>query len=328
MYSTTRKNRLGKVISYAATVAFLSAASVCAVAQTSAPAADDKPVDLKKSLMAPIDLTRPADLTYSSSAAGSDEMASAENFMPRPSEDQPPPRRRYGRRTNYSDRWHHADGSNKYTFAAGGAFSLPTGSSGKELDLSWKFQVAGGYNFNKKFAILFQYDYDKFGLTGGNLDRQYLRYTALGLTDDTGAPISFAGLDGNAHMWSLTLNPMYTYYQGDALGAYVIGGGGFYRKVTNFTLPQTGVYCDFFGFCYQFTQNQTFDHYSNNAGGVNGGIGFTYRLSRFASQKLYAEARYVWVDNQPSANSSNPDALYPENNKRTGYFPITVGLRW
>lgn len=328
MYSTTRTNRLSKVISHAATVAFLSAASMWAVAQTSAPAAADKPVDLKKSLMAPIDLTRPADLTYSSSASGSEEMASAENFMPRPSEDQPPPRRRYGRRTNYSDRWHHADGSNKFTFAAGGGFTLPTGSSGKELTTSWKFQVAGGYNFSKKFAVLLQYDYDKFGLTGGNLDRQYIRYNNLGLTDDTGAPISFAGLDGNAHMWSLTLNPMYTYYQGDALGAYVIGGGGFYRKITNFTLPQTGVYCDFFGFCYQFTQNQTFDHYSNNAGGVNGGIGFTYRLSRFASQKLYAEARYVWVDNQPSANSSNPDALYPENNKRTGYFPITVGLRW
>ena len=328
MYSTTRTNRLSKVIFQAATAAFLSAASVCVVAQTSAPAAADKPVDLKKSLMAPIDLTRPADLTYSSSAEGSDEMASAENFMPRPSEDQPPPRRRYGRRTNYSDRWHHADGSNKFTFAAGAGFGLPTGSAGKELDLSWKFQVGAGYNFNKKFAILFQYDYDKFGLTGGNLDRQYIRYTDLGLTDDTGAPISFAGLDGNAHMWSLTLNPMYTYYQGDSFGAYVIGGGGFYRKVTNFTLPQTGVYCDFFGFCYQFTQNQTFDHYSNNAGGVNGGIGFTYRLSRFASQKLYAEARYVWVDNQPSTNSTAPGALYPENNKRTGYFPVTVGLRW
>jgi hypothetical protein len=176
--------------------------------------------------------------------------------------------------------------------------------------------------------VLLQWDYDKFGLTGGNLDRQYIRYNNLGLVDDTGAPVSFAGLDGNAHVWSLTLNPMYTYYQGDSLGAYVIGGGGFYRKVTNFTLPQTGVYCDFFGFCYQFTQNQTFDHYSNNAGGVNGGIGFTYRLSRFASQKLYAEARYVWVDNQPSANSTAQGALYPENNKRTGYFPVTIGIRW
>lgn len=325
MYLTTRKNLLSRVMLHAAAVTFLSAgASVCALAQSAAPTPGDKPVDLKKSLMAPIDLTKPDDLSYSSSA-GAEETALAKDFDLRPAEDQPPPRRRYGRRTNYSDRWHHPDGSNKFTFAAGVGFDLPTGSAGKDLGLSWKFQVGGGYQFNKKFAVLLQYDYDRFGLTGGNLDRQYARYTALGLVDDTGAPISFAGLDGNAHMWSLTLNPMYTYYQGDALGAYVIGGGGFYRKTTNFTLPQTGVYCSFF-YCYQFTQNQTFDHYSNNAGGVNGGIGFTYRLSRFASQKLYAEARYVWVDNQPSANSVV--SYYPENNKRTGYFPVTVGLRW
>lgn len=327
MQLSIRSSRLSRVISSTVAVTFFSAAAtLCLSAQTTASSSAGKTIDLKKSLMAPIDLTRPADLAYSSSASDSDEVASAENFMPLPGADQPPPRRRYGRNTNYSDRWHNADGSNKYTFAAGGGFGMPTGSSGKELDLSWKVQVAAGYNFNKKFALMLQWDYDKFGLTGGNLDRQYARYNALGLVDDTGAPVSFAGLDGNAHMWSFTLNPMYTYYQGDSLGAYVIGGGGFYRKITNYTLPQTGVYCDFFGFCYQFTQNQTFDHYSNNAGGVNGGIGFTYRLSRFASQKLYAEARYVWVDNQPSSNSVV--SYYPENNKRTGYFPVTIGLRW
>jgi hypothetical protein len=328
MYSMIKKSRLSKVISHAAAVTFLSAAaSLCVHAQPADSAPTGKAVDLKKSLMAPIDLTKPEDLSYSSSA-GAEETALAKDFDLRPAEDQPPPQRRYGRRTNYSDRWHHADGSSKYTFAAGGGFSMPTGSSGKELGLSWKFQVAGGYNFNKKFSVLVQYDYDKFGLTGGNLDRQFVRYNNLGLVDDTGTPVSFSGLDGNAHVWSITLNPMYTYYQGDTFGAYVIGGGGFYRKITNFTLPSTGVYCDFFGFCYQFTQNQTFDHYSNNAGGVNGGIGFTYRFSRFASQKLYAEARYVWVDNQPSLNSASPDSLYPENNKRTGYFPVTVGIRW
>lgn len=327
MYSSARPHRIFTVMSRTVAVAFFgAAATLCVSAQTPATSSAGKTIDLKKSLMAPIDLTRPADLSYSSSSSGGDELASAESFMPRAGIDQPPPRRHYGRPTNYSDRWHHADGSNKYTFAGGGGFNIPTGSAGKDLGISWKFQVAGGYNFNKKFAVLLQWDYDHFGLTGGNLDRQYVRYNNLNLVDNTGAPISFAGLDGNAHIWSITLNPMYTYYQGDSVGAYVIGGGGFYRKITNFTLPSTGTYCDFYGFCYQFTQNQTFDHYSNNAAGVNGGIGFTYRLSRFATQKLYAEARYVWVDNQPSSNSVN--SYYPENNKRTGYFPVTIGIRW
>lgn len=332
MHSTSgsiRKNGLSGVMARIAAVAFFSvAASLCLSAQTQTAAPVGKAIDLKKSLMAPMDLTRPAELQYSSSASvGEDEMASMENFLPAaPSETQPPPRRTYGRRTNYSDRWHNADGSNKLTFEGGAGFTIPTGAAGKEIGTSWKFQVGAGYNFSKKFAVLLQYDYDRFGVTGGNLDRQYDRYTGLGLVDDNGNPVDFSGLDGNAHIWSITLNPMYTYYQGDSFGAYVIGGAGFYRKITNFTLPSTGVYCDFFGFCYQFTQNQTFDHYSNNAGGINGGIGFTYRFSRFASEKLFAEARYVWVDNQPSSNSVV--SLYPENNKRTGYFPVTIGIRW
>jgi hypothetical protein len=320
------------VIARTAAVTFFSAAAgLCLSAQTPAAAPAGKTVDLKSTVMAPIDLSRPSELKYSSSV-GTEEIADAESSAPAPGlfagMDQPPPRRSYGRRTNYSDRWHNADGSNKYTFEGGVGFTVPTGSSGKELGTNFKFQVGGGYNFSKKFAVLLQYDYDKFGLTGGNLDRQFNRYNALNLVDDNGNPVDFSGLGGNAHVWSITLNPTYTFYQADSLGAYVIGGGGFYRKVTNFTLPQTGVYCDFFGFCYQFTQNQTFDHYSNNAGGVNGGVGFTYRFSRFASEKFFAEVRYVWVDNQPSANSSNPDALYPENNKRTEYIPITFGIRW
>ena len=307
-----------------AALAFGASLSLCLHAQSPA-AQPGKPVDLKALLMAPVDLTRPENLSYSSSV-GADEKASAEDFDLGTGAEQPPPRRPYSRRTNYSDRTHNADGSNKYTFLVGGGFTVPAGSTGKELGLSWKFQAGGGYNFNKKFGVIVQYDYDKFSLTSGNLARQFARYTSLNLIDQNGQPVSFAGLDGNAHIWSITLNPIYHFYQSDAVGAYVVGGGGFYRKLTNFTLPTTGVYCDFFGFCYVFTQNQTFDHYSNNAGGINGGIGFTYRFSRFASEKFFAEARYVWVDNSQSTNSIG--GLYPENNKRTGYFPVTFGIRW
>jgi len=323
MHSIKRNRLTATLIRTAAVTLFGAAASLCLHAQTPS-AQPGKAVDLKAILMAPVNLAKPDNLSYSSSV-GADETASAENFDLRTDSEQPPPRRPYARRTNYSDRTHNADGSNKYTFAVGGGFDVPAGSSAKELGISWKFQGAGGYNFNKKFGVLLQYDYDKFGLTNGNLNRQYLRYVSLGLVDQNGRPVSFAGLDGSSHIWSITLNPIYHFYQADSIGAYVTGGG-FYRKLTNFTLPTTGVYCDFFGFCYTFTQNQTFDHYSNNAGGFNGGIGMTYRFSRFASEKFFAEARYVWVNNSQSTNSIG--GLYPENNKRTGYFPITFGIRW
>lgn len=325
MHSIKTKSLTAALVRTAA-VTFLGAtATLCLHAQQTPASQPAKPLDLKAVLMAPVNLTKPDDLSYSSSV-GAEETASAKNYDFGAAGEQPPPRRPYSRRPNYSDRTHNPDGSNKYTFAFGGGFTMPTGSSGKELEISWKFQAAGGYNFNKKFGVLIEYDYDKFGLTGGNLDRQFIRYNNLGLVDQNGRPVSFVGLDGNAHIWSITLNPIYRFYQSDSFGAYVIGGGGFYRKLTNFTLPTTGIYCDFFGFCYTFTQNQTFDHYSNNAGGLNGGIGLTYRFSRWAEQQFYTEARYVWVDNQQSTNSIN--GLYPENNKRTGYFPVTFGIRW
>jgi hypothetical protein len=323
--NSIRKNTfVAPLLRIAAVTLCGAAGTLCLYAQT--PASQlSKPVDLKAILNAPIDLTRPEGIGYSSSA-GAVETASAANFDLRGSAEQPPPRRPYSRRPNYSDRTHNADGSNKFTFAVGGGLTIPVGSSASDLGVSWKFQGAGGYNFNRKFGVLVEYDYDKFSLTSSNINRQFIRYNNLNLVNQNGQRVSFAGLDGNAHLWSITLNPIYNFYQSDAMGAYVIGGGGFYRKVTNWTLPTTGFYCDFFGFCYTFTQNQTFDHYSNNAGGFNGGIGFTYRFSRFASEKFFAEARYVWVANSQSSNSIN--GLYPENNKRTSYFPITFGIRW
>lgn len=226
------------------------------------------------------------------------------------------PRRTYGKPT-YSDKWTNSDGSNKYGFAAGGGFTVPSGSTGKYYTTSWKFQLAGVRNFNKRYGVQVEYDYDHFGVTSGVLANLAAKYTAVDPT------ISTAGLDGNAHTWSFSVNPIINYYSSDRAGAYVIGGIGFYRKITNFTLPTSSYYCDYFYGCYPITQNQTFDHYSNNAMGLNAGAGFTWKLSQFSNAKLYTEARYVWVD-----NSAAPHSFFPPNNYRTGYFPIVVGIRW
>ncbi|MHB1023127.1 MAG: hypothetical protein ACYC46_14840 [Acidobacteriaceae bacterium] len=224
------------------------------------------------------------------------------------------PRRTYGRPT-YSDKWTNSDGSNKYGFAAGGGFTVPSGSTGKYYTTSWHLQFAGVRNFNKRYGLQVEYDYDHFGVTSGVLAKLATAYTNSGI-DPT-------GLDGNAHLWSFSVNPIFNYYSSDRAGAYVIGGVGFYRKITNFTLPTASYYCSGYYGCYPITQNQTFDHYSNNAFGVNIGTGVSWKLSEFANAKLYAEARYVWVD-----NSAAPHSFFPPNNYRTGYFPITVGIRW
>jgi len=260
-----------------------------------------------------------------SSSVGSESTVSTDSlsFLSK-TEDaaQPAPRRRYGR-PNYSDRMHNPDGSSKLAFLAGGGFTNPTNTSTNYLKLSWKAQVGVGYNYNKRFGIIAQFDWDNFALPGKVLANQSNVYDGY-----FGATGSVPGLDGHSHDWSFTLNPTANFYQGETYGAYAVIGGGFYHKVTDFTLPATGTYCDYYYGCYQYTANQTFDQYTSNAAGVSGGMGFTYKPSRFANQKFYAEARYVFNFNSARPFNAAAANLYPGNSSTTSYVPITVGLRF
>jgi hypothetical protein len=246
---------------------------------------------------------------------------------------QPPPRRRYGR-PNYSDSHSNADGSSKYTFLVGGGMAGPIGNTHKYETPSYGFQVGGGRNFNKTAGVLAQFDYDQFGLQGKTLANQKYLY-------NYGVPVGsqLSSLDGNNHVWSFTLNPTFTLPAEGSLGVYAVVGGGFYHKVTNFTVPTVGTYCDYYYGCYQYQANQMIDHYTSNAVGMNGGIGLTYKFSKFSNERFYVEARYVLLLNQQRygiTSASSTAALnaytgwnyYPQNSNRTTYIPIKVGLRF
>ncbi len=252
------------------------------------------PVNLKASLAEPLNLTLPDDVSYSSST-GSAETANAVDFSLNSDTNQPPPRRRYGH-PNYNDSRTNADGSAKYTFVVGGGLTVPVGGTHSYLGTSWKIQAGVGRNFNKTFGVIAQFDYDNFGIQTATLNKQLAIYNAL--NDAAGVP-ELPQLGGTSHDWSFTLNPIINYYTSDTKGAYVIGGAGFYHKTANFTIPAIGVYCDFFGFCYQYQANQTIDNYTSNAFGLNAGLGFTYKLSRFASTRFFVEGRYVYTFNSP-----------------------------
>jgi hypothetical protein len=127
------------------------------------------------------------------------------------------------------------------------------------------------------------------------------------------------------------------YYTSDTWGAYAIAGVGFYHKTATFTLPGTGIYCDYYGFCYQYQANIPIDSYTSNAPGFNGGLGFTRKMSRFSGGKFYVEARYVWINNKsrPFFDGTTGTQLsptyfnvYPANSNHTSYIPVTFGFRW
>lgn len=325
MHTTARMNGLFSLSTRIAAIAiFVAGATLGLQAQQALNTASPvRPLDLKAALNAPIDLTAPDDLNYSSSV-GVSETESAENFNLSGREDQPPPRRTYSRRPNYNDKWHNSDGSNKYGFVVGGGFTIPVGGTHNYATTSWKFQVGGGRNFNKKFGVLLQFDYDKFGMQTSTLNQQLALYNSLG----AGLP----ELDGNLHDWSFTLNPVYNFYQADAVGAYVVGGAGFYHKYTQFTTPVNGTCFDpFYGY-YLCSANAPVDWYTSNAFGVNGGIGFTYRLSRFSGERFFAEVRYVYTHNSRRPYDVSGNTAYfnafPPASAPTTYIPVTFGIRF
>jgi hypothetical protein len=338
---TSAKANLRRTALVSRTAAFIFAAAIATTslhAQSTAPTSHPN-LDLRASLVAPLNLipSTPAGDDTASTASSASLSSSNDGNTADPELDaerlslsdtnQPPPRRSYGR-PRYSDRTHNADGSNKLAFVLGGGFTVPSGGTGHDLTLSYRFQAGAGYNFSKKFGVMAQFDYDHFGLPGSVIAAQQALYASLQISDGQGGVINVNGLDANSHIWSITLNPTYTFVQGERTSAYVVVGGGFYRKTVNFTLPTTGVYCDFYGFCYQVNSNQNFDTYTNGAGGVNGGLGFTYKIGRFANEKFFTEARYVWIDNQKASTTQAQGNYFPQANNRTGYFPVTVGIRW
>jgi hypothetical protein len=235
--------------------------------------------------------------------------------------DQPPPGRRSYGRSRYQDKLHNSDGSSKIAIVGGAGMTVPVGSTAKYYTPSYAVVAGGGINFNKTFGVLGEFHYDRSNLTPGAIATQYNNYINSG----EASAADLVGLDGNSHVIAITVNPVVNFTpgmggrRGNRIGAYVTGGVGYYHKVTNFTLPtQVG---DQFGDV--FTQNENVDFYSANSFGVNGGVGLTYKLSEFSSERLFVEARYDWLKITPNSND-----LFPYNARNTGYTPITVGIRF
>jgi hypothetical protein len=195
-------------------------------------------------------------------------------------------------------------------FEAGGGASGPVGSSSNNITWGGNFTVGGGFHFNNRFSMLAEYQFIDDKLPGN-------------LIAETGAN------GGDAHIWSLTLDPVIDLFPKSSNSVYITGGGGFYRKVTNFTDPQEAEYCDYY-YCGVTTQNAVVGHFSSNQGGWNVGGGFSHRLGgayNDGTMKLFAEARYLDVLSPASAIAPNGLGTATVS-AGTKLVPITLGLRW
>ena len=219
-----------------------------------------------------------------------------------------------------------------FTVYGGAGVTVPLANTSKYLTPNFDIQAGVGYRFGPHFELPVEFDWDQFGVTKGSLDNQIGIYDYL-ISDNA---VKYL-LDGNSHIWSFSLQPTYTFYSGPRVGAYVKAGVGFYHKVANFTLPGETVDCYYY--CGVYETNYNLDHYTSNAPGYDAGFGLTYKFSPDSRARFYAEARYVFIDNDQRYGITNTPAslatvtdsttnFYPANSNRTEYIPITVGVRF
>jgi hypothetical protein len=205
--------------------------------------------------------------------------------------------------------WKHNLADN-FALEFGGGFSGPLGDSSNYITWGGNFTVGGGLNFNKHLALLAEYQFIDDKLPGA-------------LIAETGAN------GGNAHLWSATLAPVIDLFPKSKNDLYITGGGGFYRKVTSFTDPELELFCDYF--CEEGYANAVVGHFSSNQGGWNVGGGFERRLGgqfNDSRAKLFAEARYLFVDT-PAVAGLSPNGLGTVGVAAgTKLIPVTFGVRW
>lgn len=204
--------------------------------------------------------------------------------------------------------WRHSLVS-KYALELGGGFNAPISNG---ITYGGNFTVGGGVNFSKRLAALVEYQFIDDKLPGSLI-------------------AATQGADGgHAHIWSFTVDPVVSLFPSSTNDVYVTGGGGFYRKVTIFTVLSPTEFCSYFG-CGIGYAPATVGHFSSNQGGFNIGGGYQRHMGGMygdSKMKLFAEVRFVEVMSPAivgqSANGLAPVSIPAD----TKVLPVTLGLRW
>lgn len=208
-------------------------------------------------------------------------------------------------------RYHDTSIWSHLTYEAGGGFNAPTSDSSPEITWGGQFMLGAGYRFNPMFSALMEYQF---------VDSKV-----------PGALIAEAGAQGgHAHIWSFTIDPMVDLFPNSSNSVYVIGGGGFYRKVTSFTNPTLTQYCYFY--CGYGYTNVVVSHFSSNQGGWNIGAGYRHKLGGMYGESktsIFAEVRYLDVLSPAIVGlSPNGQGLITTVPADTKIIPVNFGIRF
>lgn len=189
------------------------------------------------------------------------------------------------------------EGHNTWNFNIGGGPGFPLGNLSNFADTGGHFVVGGGYNLTKNIGVDTEFMWQDLPIN--STTRQILRTPGA-----------------SARQYSVTFNPILRVPLGNKLGAYAIGGGGWYHRSGETTTPGAGVSCDpYWSWWYGctvgtvdfVTGSRSADTFGGNIGG-----GLTFRIGE-SGAKFYTEVRY----HHAGYNKVSTDVL-----------PLTFGLRW
>jgi opacity protein-like surface antigen len=190
------------------------------------------------------------------------------------------------------------DEDQHFTANVGGGLTTITGRDAGRLDHGGNLQVGAGYFFNRFFGVTGNFMFNQLGITSSELLRLNVP-------------------DGNARVYTFTVDPTLRLPLGQHWSVYVLAGGGYLRRTVQFTQPtvaETFVFDPWWGYFGPalVPANEILGSVSSNAGAFNvgGGINIPLPVPRL---KLFIESRYV----HGFTDKSN-----------TAIVPISVGLRW
>jgi Outer membrane protein beta-barrel domain len=203
---------------------------------------------------------------------------------------------------------HAQDDSDKINSNIGAAVSLPLNPTSKFVKTSWGLVGGAGYNLSTHHSVIGEF-----------------MWSALYPSASSLQPIRVASNDnsitGHSNLYAITGNYRYE-LQGKLLGAYFIGGGGWYYRTIGFSKPVTSggvtvcvpawVWWGFTCASGTVTANQTVASYDSSAFGGNAGVGFTIKVAD-PSYRIYIEPRYHYA---------------PTRNVTTQLIEVTVGIRY
>ena len=203
---------------------------------------------------------------------------------------------------------HAQDYSDKINSNMGASVSFPLSPTSNFVNTSWGLAGGAGYNFSAHHSFVGEFMWSALYPSGSSL--QPIR---VALNDNS--------ITGHSNLYTLTANYRYQ-RQGKTLGAYLIGGGGWYFRTLGFTGHVTsgsGTACTpawlWWGFtCVSgtVTANQTIGGYDSSVFGGNVGMGITIKVAD-PSYRVYIEPRYHYA---------------PTKNVTTQLLMITVGIRY